>query len=174
MTEQLAMASVAFSFVGMCVGYWMCLAVNRPRNDAPPQVPDRRFDLSAEIERTRREVAALKRQKRAVELRENGLTFSAIGLELGGVSRERARQLYTVGMRAVEAENHSKNLGWAVKLSARAHYTIADILEKSDFTPEEVAEISSERLLKNPNCGKKTVSEIEQAVRLSRAKSVRQ
>ena len=71
--EQLAMASVAFSFAGMCIGYWLCLAVNRPRNDAAPQVPDRRFDIQAEIERTRREVAALKRQKRAYAAKERRL-----------------------------------------------------------------------------------------------------
>jgi len=73
MTEQIAMTAVAFAFAGMCVGYWLCLAVNKPRNDAPPQIPDRRFDLQAEIERTRREVAALKRRKRAYAAQERKL-----------------------------------------------------------------------------------------------------
>ena len=73
MTEQIAMTAVTFAFLGMATGYWMCLAMHRPRNDAHPSVPDRRFDLHAEIERTRREVAALKRQKRAYAAKERKL-----------------------------------------------------------------------------------------------------
>lgn len=73
MNEQLAMTAVAFSFAGVCVGYWLCMAMHKPRNDTPPQVPDRRFDIYAEIERTRREVAQAKRQKRAYAAKERRL-----------------------------------------------------------------------------------------------------
>lgn len=71
--EQLSIACVAFSFFGALVGYWLCLAVNKPRNDTAPEIPQRPFNLNAEIERMRKEVAEAKRKKRAYADKERKL-----------------------------------------------------------------------------------------------------
>ena len=107
---------------------------------------------------------------KVMELREKGLTYKAIGKEMGfGV--ERARQLYLKGRRYKNAEKAIGNchVDIATELKNREEYKFRWMLSARAYnalerqgirTLKQLKETEPEKIIKFRNIGKKTYSEL--------------
>lgn len=95
------------------------------------------------------------RYKLALRLRKDGQTFKTIGNCLG-VSRNRARDIVTHSEYLERREPNPIN-----ELSTRARNGLGNILCKSDFTPDDVALLTTLDLITCPNMGRATIHLIQ-------------
>lgn len=103
------------------------------------------------------------REAQIVQARDQGITWRVIAAQ-HGISKSRAMELYNRRKR-VEQEFQKYRGTPRGELSKRAYYVVHNLLGlkmNEDWTKEQLRAIPRETLADHPNCGKKTMVEIDE------------